>query len=314
MRLNNQMVSVGGANWGDAGISRSVASVRRRGLPTLIVPVLGSAVITAAAAASTPPVATMSYQIDSGPPVAIAHPGLVLQSGNALFNKTVQAGPVKIIYNYNADLNPVGIVSFNGTMTIENNSTDTIHFNGSFTVPICPKINGSATTGGTSTIKLTTNSDGGALSCDTSDPWLFAATANGEFAKKLFFCPFTMGKTGSGSTTTNLTWGTPIPSAPGPQYINTIGHDVHFSLTPGDKVVLTLIFAAAGPIDDPLSDPCPGDVDGNNVIDKDDLLLVLLTFGQTADCGNEVDTNGDGFIDGADLAQILSYWGNCPTG
>lgn len=299
----------------DARTSLKRAATRRSAPTCVVGGVLAAASIGSVAVADFgPPVATFTYQIDGAAPVSTEVVGVVLSSGNAIFNKTFQVGQFKVIFNYNADLNPAGIVSFNGTTTVENNSASTAQFSTEFRAPICPKIVGSSNIGGSTTVKLTANADGGALTCDSSQPWLTAAMTNGVWAKKLYFCPFSMGKTGSGSTTTNLTWGTPIPSAPGPVFIDDIGHTTNFSLTSGDKVVFTLIFAANGPVDDPLLDPCAGDVDGNGVVDKDDLIMVLMTFGQAADCGDQVDTNGDGLVDGADLSEILSYWGDCPKG
>ncbi len=290
-------------------------AVTRRSAPVAVLAAASVAgVVNVAPADFGPPIATLTYRIDGAAPVSTDVVGVVLASGNAIFNKTFQVGQFKVIFNYNADLNPSGIVSFNGTTTVENNSASTALFSTEFSAPICPKIEGSSNIGGSTTVKLTANSDGGTLSCDSSQPWLTAAMANGIWAKKLYFCPFSMGKTGSGSTSTNLTWGTPIPSAPGPAFIDTIGHSSNFSLTPGDKVVFTLIFASNGPIDDPLLDPCAGDVDGNGVVDKDDLLLVLMNFGQGAQCGDGADTNGDGVVDGVDLSEVLSFWGNCPIG
>jgi len=57
---------------------------------------------------------------------------------------------------------------------------------------------------------------------------------------------------------------------------------------------------------------CPGDTSprgGDNVIDVDDLLAVLGTYG-TDDPWTDVD--GSGIVDGLDLAAVLEGWGGCP--
>jgi hypothetical protein len=53
---------------------------------------------------------------------------------------------------------------------------------------------------------------------------------------------------------------------------------------------------------------CPGDVDGNGVIDGSDLSLVLGFWSQT---GGPADVNQDGLVDGTDLAILLGGWGAC---
>lgn len=58
------------------------------------------------------------------------------------------------------------------------------------------------------------------------------------------------------------------------------------------------------------SDRCFGDIDGDGMVDGADLALVLADFGSK---GSMLpgDLNGDGLVDGADLAGVLSAWGPC---
>ena len=53
--------------------------------------------------------------------------------------------------------------------------------------------------------------------------------------------------------------------------------------------------------------PCPGDFDGNGIVDGADLATLL---GQWGEAGS-ADLNEDGLVDGADLAQLLGDWGDC---
>ena len=59
------------------------------------------------------------------------------------------------------------------------------------------------------------------------------------------------------------------------------------------------------------SNRCFGDVNGDGMVDGADLALVLADFGSK---GKTLpgDLNGDGLVDGADLAGVLSAWGPCP--
>jgi hypothetical protein len=72
---------------------------------------------------------------------------------------------------------------------------------------------------------------------------------------------------------------------------------VNFAALPG-----TQCFTLAAP-----SSPCTGDFDGNGTVDGADLAVLLGSWG-----GGGGDLNGDGTTDGADLATLLGAWGGCP--
>ena len=55
---------------------------------------------------------------------------------------------------------------------------------------------------------------------------------------------------------------------------------------------------------------CPGDFDGNGMVDGGDLGLMLVAWGRCPDCPQ--DLNDDGMVDGADLGLMLVSWGVCP--
>jgi agmatine deiminase len=56
--------------------------------------------------------------------------------------------------------------------------------------------------------------------------------------------------------------------------------------------------------------PCTGDVDGDGAVNGNDLATLLGSWGTCAGCAG--DLNGDGVIDGNDLASVLGSWGACP--
>jgi hypothetical protein len=60
-------------------------------------------------------------------------------------------------------------------------------------------------------------------------------------------------------------------------------------------------------IPDECEKDCPGDANGDGVVDLADLNLVLANFGQTTDQG---DVNGDGVVDLADLNLVLANFGD----
>ena len=54
---------------------------------------------------------------------------------------------------------------------------------------------------------------------------------------------------------------------------------------------------------------CPGDTNGDGVIGSADLAEMLATWGGGA--GSPSDLNGDGIVDSSDLANLLAAWGPC---
>ena len=57
---------------------------------------------------------------------------------------------------------------------------------------------------------------------------------------------------------------------------------------------------------------CSADITGNGNVDAADLAAVLSAWGGTPTGKANADVNGDGSVDAADLAAVLSSWGPCP--
>ncbi len=54
---------------------------------------------------------------------------------------------------------------------------------------------------------------------------------------------------------------------------------------------------------------CPGDIDDDGDIDAADLAALLSAWGDQPD--DPADLDGDGDVDAADLAALLGAWGSC---
>jgi hypothetical protein len=57
--------------------------------------------------------------------------------------------------------------------------------------------------------------------------------------------------------------------------------------------------------------PCPGDLNGDRIVDGVDLGLLFAAWG---DCNGvcPADFDGDGTVDGQDLGGLFVGWGVCP--
>jgi hypothetical protein len=54
---------------------------------------------------------------------------------------------------------------------------------------------------------------------------------------------------------------------------------------------------------------CPGDLNGDSVVNVSDLLILLGAWGSCPGCA--ADLNGDGVVNVSDLLILLGAWGSC---
>ena len=92
---------------------------------------------------------------------------------------------------------------------------------------------------------------------------------------------------------------------------------VEIGQIPGSGTVCTMIAAGAGHGIAALEQaecptPCSADITGNGNVDAADLAAVLSAWGGTPTGKANADVNSDGSVDAADLAAVLSSWGPCP--
>ena len=57
---------------------------------------------------------------------------------------------------------------------------------------------------------------------------------------------------------------------------------------------------------------CPGDIDDSGFVDGVDLAIILTNWGAPSPKYPASDINGDGIVNGVDLSIVLSSWGACP--
>ena len=136
-----------------------------------------------------------------------------------------------------------------GNYTVENHTDSTHDFAVTVTLPVAPAP-GAQLMGGALTIALQANSDGGAIRSipdDAGNPNgpgspVWQAQIDGVGVQDLFQHQFELSITGAGGIVTSDNFGTPIPGAPAPAVLGSIGIKTEFSLTSLDQATLTSSF------------------------------------------------------------------------
>jgi len=259
--------------------------------------------------ASAEVLAYASYRNAAGQTIAVDIAGIVNANGMVWFNKTVIDGPLTVTWNYNVNPSAANAALYNGATIVKNVASSAITTKVTFQFDLCPTILANSKFGGTTNVKLQANANGGQITCGTG-PSLTGVLVDGEPVFTYYWCPFTMTSSGAGTAQTSSTFGQPIPSAPGPASVSSIGHFADFTLTDGDTATFTAYSAVNGEASYMPSAVCPTDVNGDGVVNKWDLIELLMAFGDTGSC-LAADLNGDGVVDGLDLGMLIGTWGLC---
>lgn len=174
--------------------------------------------------------------------------------GNGLFNFVGSfsdlAGNFTIEWNLIVSPSTTfGTSLITGNYTVENHTGSTHDFAVTVTLPVAPAP-GAQLMGGTATIALQANSDGGAITSIPDNPKnpngsglpVWQAQIDSVGVHDLFQHPFDLSTTGPGGLATSDNFGTPIPGAPAPAVLGSIGIKTEFSLTSLDQATLTSSF------------------------------------------------------------------------
>jgi hypothetical protein len=150
--------------------------------------------------------------------------------------------------------------SVNGSFTITNNSAVVQTFTLIVTLPVAA-IPGASEMGGSTVQGLTDNNGNGATMGTLAGSAFYRAMVDSGFVgppANLFVhnSTFSVGNYLSGSDG-GAAFGTPIPSAPGPAVLTSIGIQFQFTLTPGDTASTQGVFVVE-PVSPPQQVPEPG--------------------------------------------------------
>lgn len=280
--------------------------------------------VTAALAAATstwaaPPTATVSVAVNGEKPLISATLGVEIAGGNVAYTGLAvhPLGLWTVTWNATADLNPTDASNpfVTCVVTATNASLLPADYSIDFSVPLMEAITTGSTYGGSLVVKLKCNANGGSLTCDERGSSIWSGNFDDQPFEKQFYCPFSMTATGLSTLSTNADFGLPIPSATGPRSLSKIGSSINCTLTPGEKLTLTsLMVAKAGKAERPRKpESCVADVNGDGIIDAEDLGLILAYWDSPGanDEGLKPDVNEDGVVDSGDLGIVLGYWGQC---
>ncbi|MBL9148887.1 MAG: hypothetical protein JNM94_09365 [Phycisphaerae bacterium] len=254
----------------------------------------------------------MSVSIPGAEPVKQSVDGTPVAGGSQLYVTSFAApdGSWTVNVSLTVDWTSNPSTSIIGTVVTKNLSAEPIQFTIDFDVDICPSITEGAVNGGNG--KLTLVTDGpGAMTCG-DEPAVYGVKMNGELDSALFWCPFTLATTGSGSMSSTATFGLPGPSHPGPRNVSSIGTQLAFHLTPGDTATAwgILLFKDENGVTPAL---CPADLDGNGAVDGSDLGELFAQWGFESSCPSSLsgDLTGDGEVNADDLLELIVSWGIC---
>lgn len=259
---------------------------------------------------AAPPQAIATYSIDSGATATLVIDGV--QNGSLVnYDATVVApdGSWKLVYDLSADLAPNPSASLLGSVTVTNLGSSTRIFRSSVNAPLCPMILGGSAFGGLVTVVLTSQGPG-SIACGDA-PELVRVLMNNAAVRQVFQCPFSIATTGDGSMSSFATFGLPGPNLPGPMTAATIGQAYCLRLTPLDTASIQFTYLFKQSQADAVG--CAGDIDGDGVVDSADMAYLLTQWELVTPCneGLTADLDGSGVVNAADLTILLGSWGAC---
>lgn len=257
--------------------------------------------------------ATVLVAIDGGVPITLPVERIPLGDGTGVryVGSTTTADQIELAIDFIVDDVNDPMLSASGLFKCANGSGATRGFDATISFPVCPATSGGTLLGGTVSLLVTTDAGGGGMVCLPGAENVWDVIVSDEAVHQIFWCPYQMTTTGMGSMQSNAFFGAPVPSLPGPDAATSIGSRNRFSLTAGESLTITstLIVKSLGAVNS-----CPGDLNGDGAVDGVDLAEFIAQWGDAGmsdSCGTG-DLNADGIIDGGDLAFLIGHWGACP--
>jgi hypothetical protein len=260
----------------------------------------------AAAVASVAPSPSILFRVNGE---SIAVETVINENLQGLFtyDATVidPAGKWSLLIDLAGDPDPTATAMINGIVQYTNTSSSTQDVEFSFDLPMCPVIVGDGMMSGSVTVKLTMDTDGGSLECQSGDA-LWSARMDAISNQDLFPGLFILSGSGKSTASTSSTFGLPVPTLGNSDGAGNFGLRQNFSISPGDKVRFTAMYVVtAAPSDFIDCEAVVCDLNGDSMVNAADLGLLLAAW-DTDD--GDADVNVDGTVDATDLGILLSEW------
>lgn len=254
--------------------------------------------------------AKFSWSVDGRSLQSIPIDGSMLPNGQVKYEGTVltQEG-VQLTLTYTADVtnNPTATVSGQFKCTNFTGGSHGIEAVANF--PLCPIIPGGTLFGGAVTLLATANAAGGSITCLPGADSIWQPMVDGSPVYSIFYCPFVMQTTGSGTMQSTQVFGAPIPGFVGPNTAATAGSRNRFTISKGDQLSInsTVVVKSLG-----VPTWCVGDLNYDGKVNSADLAIVLGDWGPASMPCAPADLDGSGVIDSGDVTVLLGKWGSCP--
>lgn len=247
----------------------------------------------------------INWSVNGGPASTVQPPGEDMGGGVWVYEGSAVDEATGLELTFDLAGNPESHLS--GNLSIVNELSEDITVVIAVTFSFSPRGSDASDLAASVAVGLTTGPGGGMLS--SLPPYLWQALVDEEpvgSSASLFFHPFHLSHSGAGSSSTTSDFGLPDP-VEGPQVQESIGFEIRFALTDGDRASCTSLY-----IVDPTG--CAADLDGDGNVGIEDLAMVLGSWGECPDEPEEcpADLDGDGEVGISDLLLVVAAWGPCP--
>lgn len=186
------------------------------------------------------PIGHIEIRVDGSDPIRIAQAGVPGEGADVRFvgEKLASDGSWHAQWSYLADLNPKGNASIRGYAKFSNRSKERRTVQLILELPIDPVIGKESQYGGTFSVSLEMNQDGGVLEVPgTQAGW--NVLIDHKVVNSLHKGPFAMRGKAKGVARTSAGLGSPMPTEKGPCVEDGFGVCHQFRLSPGDAVTYT---------------------------------------------------------------------------
>jgi len=283
---------------------RSGAGVpHQRGLVTLAaVTVLATPFVHSASAETT-----AFLSVDGGAPVAIPlHQGVTAAGGDSFSGSFSLPGEwsASVVLNVHGDLADERVLT--GTLETVNLGSAPRFFDMQIGIPVCAFVDGATIVSATTRLQLVANAGGGFIKVPAGSRGL-RLRHDGAAAAHAFEGPFFVTASGAGVATVLANFG----NNQAPALMDEQQMRLAYELSDGDIARLLInrvgiAASSAGDVGSCVPAGPPADLNGDGVVNMDDLLILFGSWGKCDGCAADLD--GDGRVNVSDLMILLTSW------